>query len=378
MTVTTAAPEPGEGDPALAPLLAMLSSLPRESLAELEAALSRRLLPTPSPAERRVGELGFLAQLLHELRPAEEQLPPDATEEIRTTAAINCGRRCAADIDVPRLDRMVYEQRQPLEAPDAPSAYLLVKRYRTWTRACRAAYGLRPDGRSIGPSNAWAQPQRGKRRPPRYTKDELRDSIRRCAFLLGRIPSAGDYHLWAREQKRLDRRRGSGERNEGDQPLVPGIQVVYRLHKKAGSEANRWRAAVADAQLDDAEIARARYRLLGLDEEQPVPKPHERLLLLSISEAIVQAQEVGVSLDWLAGRAVEPGVPPSESAVFDPTLVAMERRRRGIAESDIRQALRLQLGPWRRLLNGKLEPTLGQVATIGTALGLPGDRFLSG
>ena len=365
MTVITAAPEPGEGDSALAPLLAMLSSLPRESLAELESALSRRLSPSPSAADRRVDELGFLAQLLHELRPPEQQLPPAAPWPRPSR-----GRRRAANIYVPRLERNVYEQRQPLEAPDAPSAYLLVKRYRSWARACEAAYGLRPDGRSIGPSNPWAQPQRGRPRPPRYTKDEVRDSIRRCAFLLGRIPSAGDYHLWSREQKRLDRRRGGGERNEGDQPLVPGIQAVYRIYKKAGSEANRWRAAVADAQLDAAEIARARYRALRLDEEQAVPTPDEAVLLLPISEAIAHAQEIGVSLDWLAGRAVEPGAAPAEGAAFDPAVVAVERRRRGIAESDLRLALGLMLGPWRRLLTGKLEPTLGQVATLGQMLGL--------
>jgi hypothetical protein len=373
MTVTTAAPDPHEGDP-VAPILAMLAALPVESLAELESALARRLQPPPTAAERRVDELGFLAQLLHELRPPDQTQPGDSFET--AGAKGGRGRRRAGAIDVPRLNRMVYEQRQPLEAPDAPSAQLLVKRYRTWTRACRAAYGLRPDGRSIGPSNPWMQPQRGKSGRPRYHEDDVRDSIRRCAFLLGRVPSAGDYHLWAREQKRLDRLRGGGERSEGGHPLVPGIQVVYRIYKKAGSEANRWRAAVADANLDDADVARARYKLLRLDETQAAPAPDQALLLLPISEAIAQAQEVGVSLDWLAGRAVEPGTPPSEGAVFDPACVVAERNRRGIADSALRDALRLQLGPWRRLLNGKLEPTLGQVSILGQALGVESAKLI--
>lgn len=352
-----------------APVLAMLPLLPPVALAELEAALAVRLNPAPSPAKRRVAELHYLAGLLYEIKPLPEHL--------RTESGGDRGRRRSLPIEAPALDRAVYEQRQPLEAPDAPSAHTLVKRYRSWRRSCQAAYGLRDDGRYIGSSNPYLQPLSGKSRID-YTIDDVRRSIRRCAQALGRIPSAGDYHRWNREAKRLARERGVRAigSNPSEHPLIPGLAVVYRLYPRAGSKENRWRAALADVGLTEADVAVARHVQLGLMAKTEKPKPDKKLLALPLKKAVERARADGVSLDYLAGRSIASGDPPSADARFAPDALLAARDSTRVPDERLRQAVGLQLGPWRRLLKGQIEPTLAQVAALAALVERPVDALL--
>jgi hypothetical protein len=354
-------------------IIAMLGTLPSSALAELESALRGRLTPTATAAERRVAELGFLAQLLHEIKPTPSS--PGA-------ATVGHGRRRADDMQVPLLAREVYESRQPTESPASPTAAQLLERYGWWPRACRSAYGLQADGRSRGGSSAWAQPLVGKRRP-RYDIDDVRASIRRCAGELGRVPSAGDYHLWAREAKAKARATGAGTSAASDHPRVPGISVVYRLFKESGSEENRWRAALADVGLTETEVAEARRkRLVGVTKppdrkRQTRPERESSVEALPLHLAIERAREQGGSLDWLAGRSLAPGTPPAAGSRFAPERLREARERRGVTDGELRGAVKLQVGPWRRMVAGKIEPTLGQITKLAALTGVRIDDLLA-
>jgi hypothetical protein len=365
----------GVGGGVLEPVISMITALPGSALAEMEHALSLLLHPAPSAANRRVAELGYLASLL------EEQKPFPVT---RPELSIR-GRRQARRARPPRLERSEYERRQPQEEPTAPSATRLVEAHGSWAVACRHAYGLQSDGRHRSGTNAWAQPLKGKSMP-RYTLDDVRAAIRRCAKELGRLPSAGDYHAWARDAKRRARERGvqlSGA-NPSEHPLIPGIKTIYRLFPKKGIEANRWRAALADVGLTEVEVAEGRMNALGiLDPTDPTMKKMKRRstttsMKIGISAAITQAQKEGVSLDFLAGRSVVEGEPPPTGSRFDPERLLVVRDRRQVSDAHLREAIKLQLGPWKRLLKGQIEPTLGQVATLAAAVGTPISGLVEG
>jgi hypothetical protein len=361
--------EPGFNQTDAAPVLAMLPLLPSLALAELEAALAVKLSPAPSAAKRRVAELHYLARLLYEIKPLPEHL--------RAESRGDRGRRQSPAVEAPRLNRTIYEARQPLEAPDAPSAQTLVARYQSWRRTCQAAYGLLEDGRYLGSSNPYQQPLSGKSRID-YTIDDVRGSIRRCAQELGRIPSAGDYHHWNREAKRIARERGARftGTNPSAHPLIPGIAVVYRLYPRAGNKENRWRAALADVGLTEAEIAAARDVRLGLTAKTEKPKPDKKLLALPLKKAVERARAEGLSLDCLAGRSLTPGDPPAADACFAPDALLAARDATGVPDERLRRGAGLQLGPWRRLLKGQIEPTLAQVAALAALVERPLDALL--
>jgi hypothetical protein len=352
-----------------APVLAMLAILSPVALAELESALAAALNPVPSPSERRVAELGYLALLLSEIQPPLTHL--------RTESGGDRGRRKAPELRVPRLRREVYETRQPVDAPDAPSAAKLVLRYASWLAACKAAYGLRDDGRYVGAGNPWRQPLAGRSRPT-YNLDDALAAIRRCARELGRIPSAGDYHQWARDAKRLARQRGVRltRSNPSEHPLIPGIAVIYRLYPKTGNAANRWRAALADVGLTEPTIAAARKTRLGLDTNPNPPKADKQLMALPLSKAIARARADGVSLDYLAGRSLRHGTPPAEDASFNASALVKARDQSNVPDERLRHAVGMQLGPWRRFLKGQIEPTLRQLVSLAALVDQPLDALV--
>src|SRR4051812_709019 len=106
-------------NPDLAPLRAMLNRLNPASKQEFTRRLHARVHAPKAAAERRLADLGYLAGLLDE-RPQ----PPER---------------------LPYIERKIYDQRRPLEAPEAPLTARLTERYGSWERACYAAWGLLDD-----------------------------------------------------------------------------------------------------------------------------------------------------------------------------------------------------------------------------------------
>jgi hypothetical protein len=187
----------------LAPLRAMIAELPQAAVIEIARALHARLHPGPTAANRRVKELGFLGQLLNEV-----PQPPDR---------------------LPHISRQLYDSRREASGFKGPASTGLTERYGSWSVACRAAWGLLEDGRTIG-ANPWPRP----RRSSSYRRDEAESSVLRCAAAIGRTPSSADYHQWI--IARRSRARGRGDSVRG---FVP-ISSVYRLLAREVPRGNRW------------------------------------------------------------------------------------------------------------------------------------------
>jgi hypothetical protein len=98
--------------------------------------------------------------------------------------------------------------------------------------------------------------------------------------------------------------------------------------------------------------------------------------VLPLSRAAAVAYELGGSLEWLAGLVPQRGRAASPAAHFDAEEFLRRRRERGLPEATARGALGLMLGPYRRLLSGRDEPTLTQLATLSGLLGAPIDALL--
>lgn len=355
---------------AAAPVIAMLEVLEREALAELEHALSLRLEPGPTAAERRWAELGALAMLLNALPPEPE------------------GR-------TPRLAREVYERHRMVHAPDAPDHRTLVVRYGSWAGACRAAHGLLPDGRYLGVGKPWASPSRGRAKTPAYSADELYEAIRRCALEIGRIPTSHDYHRWSLEKKHRARQTGA-------QLRIPDIKVLYRIYPNGE---NRWQLALVDARLNEVEVARARARkLLGVACRELPNEPMSRLRLLAesaltnagfslddrgeleragvgwlpLSRAAVLAELLGGSLDWLVERSLEPGSAPARNSVFASGTFSALLTANKVSPKQVREQLDLPSGPFRDLVGGKREPIVAELVVMATLLRCRLDDLVSG
>lgn len=175
------------GEPPLPrPMLAMIAYLSAEQRRKLARSLHQQVNAPPEAAARRIRELSFLGQLLNRVSQLPETLPYIARRE--------------------------YSERRMAEAPDAPSAAVLVKRYGSWRRACCAAWGLLPDGRKAMGSMAALQCIPGRPRPRRYSIDECVWSVRACAASIGRIPSSRDYHNWQASVRRRARDQGQAVR----------------------------------------------------------------------------------------------------------------------------------------------------------------------
>lgn len=370
-----------------APIAGMLGELDRGSLAELERALTLRLHPAPTPAERRVAELGLLAELLAE-------------------------RASASAPSVPRIERQTYERHRLARGANAPAADTLATRYGGWRGACRAAHGLLPDGRHRGRGKPWHSSARGRRKVAPYSRMEIRAALRRCAFELGRIPSSADYHWWSREKRRVLRARGVRlEISSLPEHRIPGIEALYR-HYPSGP--GRFRQALRECPLDEVKIAVARARRLQPALEigelaggprgalraiasgsQAATSPPGRSALaacsldpdtverieehgfgwLGLREAIAIARLLGGSLEWLAGRSASRGSAP-KGECFDTDRFRLRARERGLGDKEIRERLALPVGPYRRLMRGTDQPLLAELVILSSLAGTETDALV--
>jgi hypothetical protein len=193
----------------------MLTHLDEPALAEIERALLLTLHRPDSPTERRLAELGFLAQLL--ARTPRER-----------------GFR------VSYIERGDYDQLRP---PEAPRSARLVDRYGSWRAVCWHADGLLPDGRWLGPSRPWPSVLESRPRVRPYTRDEVLVSIAQCANELCRRPTITDYYRWLRAKRRRALLTGKPIR-------LAGPTAIYR-HFPAAS--GGWNEALRLAMTNEAD-----------------------------------------------------------------------------------------------------------------------------
>jgi hypothetical protein len=190
----------------------MLDRLDSTARQEFAQRLHQRVHAPEAAAERRLADLGFLTRLLD-----EQPQRPDRLAYI---------------------ERKTYEQRRPLEAPNAPLSARLVERYGSWHRACFAAWGLLNDGRNRFGTRRPPGTLPGRHRPPAYTADECFSSVRACAAALGKIPSSFEYHLWKIERTRRAKQLGQHVR-------LPHYRAVIRELAPDRPRRGGWTAVVA-------------------------------------------------------------------------------------------------------------------------------------
>ncbi len=210
----------------------MLDALGPIGLHELELWLQADLADGPTVADKRAAELGALALMLNVLIPR-----PGWT--------------------YPTIKQADYDSRRPSAAMTGP---VLATKYGGWKRACKAAYGLKTDGRTRGRSHhAWPATQRGEPRVEPYMLEEVIRAVRRCGLELGCRPSSSTYVRWSAAKRRLARVNNNCVR-------VPSIGAVYRHFPSCGRA--RWRRVLEAAALTDEELTGAARRRLGLRARQ--------------------------------------------------------------------------------------------------------------
>jgi hypothetical protein len=386
----------------LVALTAMLEYCSVAGQVELERMLSATLYAGPSVTENRLAELLPLAEVLE------------------SSLAVQVPNHPVARVVV---EQEVYDRARPAGAPPSQT---LIKRYGGasrggWYWACRAAWGLMPDGRKREPGAAWAYPTRGTSRLPPSSRDAVLASIRECALALGRRPSSHLFKRWVETQRRAKRsRRGERGRADTSQRLF-GMRAVNQHFPN-------WSAALAAANITDAELADARAaRLPGGGVGSPAAgaasvggtegalpgggSPAALLLALSsdelagagfseaertdlakrgtkgfrtlpLSRAAALAHALGGSLDWLAGvdgatsgagastvsgvSGVEraPGDAAPADVRFDGEAFNRMRKARHLREEAVLAKARLGLGTYRAIIKGRHEPTLGQAVAL--------------
>jgi hypothetical protein len=200
---------PASSDDPLIAVRTMIAVLPPAAVEELGRALHAKLNAPPTPAERRVKRLRFLARLLEQRPQYPECLPY-----------------------VPRKEYDAGRARDPSVGP--PSARLQ-EQFGSWARACHAAWGLLDDGRSWGRGQPWPRPPR---HPKNYEPKEAIASVQRCAHALGHIPSSSEYHSWVINRRARMRATGGNAR-----PYVHYASVM-RLLAPDRSSGNGWRLVV--------------------------------------------------------------------------------------------------------------------------------------
>jgi hypothetical protein len=249
---------------------------------------------------------------------------------------------------------------------DEPSAEALVNRYGYWSIACIVARKAFLEGNK----NA-ARPRlsRGRRRSPAFTREEARTALRACALDTGRRPSPRTYDQWARRERTLARAGAVSRRDGLPRKRIPYLDAIYRLYP---SGKNRWRSAVAETAITDDELIDARRRRFGL-----VAPARADALDLPLSAAVAQAIAQRCSLEQLLDGSARYDAPPDPCTRFDGKAATAARRAAGVPEQFVREALRLGLGPYRRLLSGKDEPTLGQVAKLAGLLRVNATQLLT-
>jgi hypothetical protein len=169
----------------------------------------------------------------------------------------------------PTIKQAEYDSRRPRHAMTGP---MLAQKYGSWKRACKAAYGLRPDGRTRGRSHhAWpTSAPRGEPRVRQYTREEAIRAVRACALELACRPSSSTYVRWSAAKQRLARVNSMSAR-------VPSIGAVYRHFPGRGRD--RWRGVINAAALTDAELREAFARRMTRRSRLEVPTTPEAVAL---------------------------------------------------------------------------------------------------
>jgi hypothetical protein len=213
----------------LTPLEAMLDALGQVGLRELELWVQSDLAEGPTAADKRAAELGALASMLNVLAPR-----PGWT--------------------YPIIKQAHYDKCRP---PAAMTGRVLATKYGGWKRACKAAYGLKPEGRTLGRSHqAWPSPvPRGEPRVKPYTREDVVRAVRACGLELACRPSSSTYIRWSAAKRRLARVNNTSAR-------IPTIGAVYR-HFPPGVKGERWRRVLKAAALTENELRQAHARRIG-------------------------------------------------------------------------------------------------------------------
>lgn len=342
--------------PALEPLNVMIAALSIGAVWELERALASQLREEVTPAHRRVAELGPLAVLL--------------TSDGRLLASARSPCRV--------IERKLYDEQR---APGSVASETLVSAYGSWLQACRAADGLKSDGRTTGPGKPWRSHSSPVQRR-RYDNEALVRSVRACAASLLRRPTTTDYGGWCARRRQFIRGTGTDER----------LATLTTLTKRFGG----WADVLAAAAITDDDLARWRARRVPEQRGAELPSSDPRRALaeadvrtlteLALDEAeraryieagfgtteldraVACAHALGGSLDWLALRTSSRGALVDPHARLDGQRVSELRRARGIAEGEVRRRLRMSLGPYRQLLSGRRQPTLDQAVVVASLL----------
>jgi hypothetical protein len=146
------------------------------------------------------------------------------------------------------------------------------------------------------------------------------------------------------------------------------------------------RAGVAVHELPTAprvrltEAPSSQLAAVGLDPDLIRALAAEGFAELLLSQAVDLARFFGGSLDWLAERTPETGEPPAASTgtQVDAHAIRQLRTIAQISDTDLRAAIEIPLGPWRRVQTGRDIPTLGLTAAIAGALGVATQDLLLG
>ena len=199
-------------------VLAMLEVASERTRHEIQRLLAAELQPPPTAAEQRLAELSFLSSLLNG--------PVSGRSDFLV------------------CERLEYDRLRP---PEAPSSRHLVETYGSWSRACRAAYGLQADGTTTGPGRPWAATLRGERRAQQYKRKEVIAAVQRCARELGAAgiidtPTSWQYDEWVRRHKLEAERRSQTLR-------LPSAKSVYRLFPRRQAGSSRWQVVLRAAGL---------------------------------------------------------------------------------------------------------------------------------
>lgn len=365
---------------AVASLAAMLNAASPLGQREIERALTLTLFPAPTAAQRRVAQLGELADMLGRFVSGElrtETEPAFIPEDDVFAASVKWSQ-------VPR--GFSGEDYDRMRSAAAPSSKQLVETYGSWLRVCRAAHGLLPDGRYLGVGRPW--PGRRAKDYDRSicSREEALESIRHCARELGLVPVSSDYYRWQQAKAVLRRERGSSEKT----PIT--LPPIYKLF-------GNFEQAVVEAALDPEEVAAQRAarhgrfvqarregtdpaarwsalssrerETLGLSAEEQSAADEDRFGELPLTVGSRVARQLGGSLEWLAGASPVPGSLCPALEGLDGEAFARRRRDVGLAEQDLLEVMEWIRGDLRRIINGTVEVTVSELLRLAGLLNVP-------
>ncbi|MCW2984201.1 MAG: hypothetical protein JWR63_1771 [Conexibacter sp.] len=374
---------PSLGDPRPDVMAAMamtaIAQLSMDGRVRLERALTLQLQEPDSPARRRVAELGPLADLLEKhgepyddpvvlrqlaselylLERHRDRLPREErhllADEIRSLR-----KRSRDRIGTPVVDASLYDRLRPA---GSPAAETLGRRFGGWHKACRAAYGLQPDGSTIGPGRPWATPVHASRGVPLYSEDGCIDAVRRCARSLLRVPSSQDYVMWQWAQRR---------RQPGKMPADLGLPAIGTVLKRFTT----WQAVLDAAAICRHELAELRAAQVPSEAAHPAVEGARRDEVLSgrelgrlpLSEAIALAVDAQVSIEWLAGDDNSVAPAPPAGAGLDTMAIRARRAETKVRDDALARAAKCTTGQWRQALAGRREFSAGQILAVASLL----------